>query len=190
MIATIQVIVVAHERPPNPLLTRWLARVGIADWRPSSKDYHVEEVRNQAVTRFLREDARRGKRYLLLIDDDMVPVASTNAILSADGPLVFCGSAGPCGTKGHYGNGDFGENFCRLSLDLLQKMQYPYFKTIYENGVRTHCDGWTFNQQAKALGIESKMVGIVGHQQTCVVFPMENELGWGLRWPHELDHDQ
>ena len=182
----IQIVIVSHDRAANKLLGRWLARNEITDWRYSSRDYDVGEVRNQAVTRFLREDVPKGKRYLLLMDDDMVPVDSTDAILSAEGPLVFCGSAGPFGTRGHYGDGDFGENFCRMYAGLLQRMKYPYFKTHYENGVRVHCDGHAFNAQAKGLGFDSQMIGLVGHQQTCILLPTETDLGWAVAWPHDI----
>lgn len=189
MIESIQIVVVSHDRPINKLLGRWLAKLGITDWRYSSRDYDVGEVRNQAVTRFLREDVKRGKKYLLLLDDDMVPVASTHAILSALGPIVFCGSAGPFGTRGHYGDGDFGENCCRLEADILRQMRYPYFKACYVNGMRVACDGQQLRSQAVRLGITPKMVGIVGHLQSCILLPEESELGWSVAWPHDLEQD-
>jgi hypothetical protein len=188
VIDTIQIVIISHDRPVNKLLGQWLARHRITDWRYSSKDYDVGEVRNQAVARFLREEAPAGKQYLMLLDDDMVPVKSTDAILIADGPLVYCGSAGPCGTKGHYGTGDFGENCCRMRVDLLRQLSYPYFKARYENGVRVACDGMVFHEQVRrTCGIQAEMVGVVGHQQTCILLPTETDLGWGILWPHNLE---
>jgi len=182
----IQVVVVSHDRPPNTLLSLWLCARGLVDWRPSSYDYDVGEVRNQAVRRFLHEDIPAGKRHLLLIDDDIVPLPESEAILSAEGELVYCGSVGPFGTRGHYGDGDFGENCCRMSHRLLQRMAYPYFKTEYREGVRVACDGRRFRDQAAANGIPSQMVGIVGHQQTCILVPINEPPGYRVAWPHEL----
>ena len=182
----IQIVIVSHDRAANKLLGRWLASNNITDWRYSSKEYDVGEVRNQAITRFIQEESKTGKQYLLLIDDDMIPIDSTNAILDTEGDMIYCGSAGPCGTRGHYGDYDWGENFCRMSIELLQQMKYPYFKTCYENGVRKHCDGYAFLKQAVEQGAQPKMVGVVGHQQTCVLLPSENKLGWAMCWEHDI----
>jgi len=183
----IQAVVISHDRPAGKLLGLWLS-AHLSDWRYSAYDYHVEEVRNQQVTRFLREDVPRGKRYLLLIDDDMVPVASTDAILTAAGDLVYCGTVGPFGTRGHYGDGDFGENFCRLSARLLKQMCYPYFQARYVEGARVACDGRHFREQAAFVHVESKMVGVAGHLQTCIVFPdPTGTLGWAIGWPTDLE---
>ena len=182
----IQAVVVSHDRPACKPLSLWLSGHRL-DWRYSAYDYHVEEVRNQQVRRFLREDVPAGKVYLLLIDDDMVPVESSNAILTAAGDLMYCGTVGPFGTKGHYGDGDFGENFCRLSARLLKRMAYPYFQTAYQDGVRVACDGRHFRQQAQPF-VTPKMVGVAGHQQTCIVFPdPDSKLGWQLAWPTDLE---
>jgi len=187
----IQIVVISHDRPANKLLSRWLARQGV-DWRYSSYDYDVGEVRCQAVTRFLEEDVPRGKTHLLLIDDDMVPVEGSDAILTADGDMIYLGTSGPFGTHGHYGDGDWGENFCRMSADLLRRMAYPFFKTQYRRGVRVACDGAIFRTQAEVLGVTSKMVGLAGHQQQCILVPQLNgtAVGYAVKWPHEIDREQ
>lgn len=179
----------AHGIPPCKLLAIWLSR-NCPDWRYGSQDYDIAHTRNQNVRRFLREDVPRGKTHLIMIDADMVPVESTMAILHAPGELIFCGFVGASGSHGHLGDEDFGAACFRVSANLLQKLPDPWFETLYTKGVRTCCDCRYFQRLAFRVGVESKMVGIIGHQQTCILLPAKNDLGWGIVWPHEIDQDR
>lgn len=202
----IQIVVSSRGGPMCRPLQLWLASLPVK-WRYGSPDYRMEAARNQNVDYFLKRDVPRGKKYLLLLDDDMVPVIDTNRIISADGDLIYCGYADREGSRGHHGDGDFGVACSRISASLLRRMEPPWFKLGYNEEwidlktddagnfigghppmtVRLHCDCWWFLQQAKQLGAEPKMVGIVGHLQQCVIFPdPDSKLGWKIAWPHEV----
>lgn len=178
----IKVIVVSHDRPANKLLGAWLNEKKL-DWEYSARDYDVGEVRNMAVNKFLKEGTHT---HLMLVDDDIVPTPDTDAILAVDSHACYCGTVGPGATYGHNRDNDWNEACCRMSDTLLKRLQYPYFKAIYDNGRRVMCDGGTFLKQARILGVHPNRVGTAGHLQTCILLPSDNKLGWAIAWPHEL----
>lgn len=184
-----QTVLMARGTPPCKPLAIWLSK-NCPGWRYGSEDYGIDHARNQNVRRFLREDVPQGKTHLLMIDADMVPVASTMAILHEPGDLLFCGHVGQHGSRGHLGNDDFGAACFRASAELLAKMPDPWFKMVYQDGCRTICECRWFQRLAFQAGVNSKQVGVIGHQQTCILLPADNELGWGLAWPHDLDKDR
>jgi hypothetical protein len=90
----------------------------------------------------------------------------------------------PGGQVGHYGDGDFGAACCRISAELAVKLDLA---TSFDFGFNadctemTRCECQVFNDQARRLGYESKMVGVVGHCVNIVIVPT----GKGViqRWP-------
>lgn len=178
----IQTIVMSRGEPPCRPLALWLSE-HFLDWRYGSQDYGIDHARNQNIRRFLREDVPRGKTHLLSIDSDMVPVGDTAEILIAQGELVYCGYVDRWGSRGHVGQGDFGAACFRASAELLARMPDPWFQMRYRDGRRVSCECSYFHQMAQQAGAESRQVGIIGHQQTCVLVPAATESGWSLQWP-------
>lgn len=185
MIDGLLIVVMSGGGPPARELALWLSRIG-CPWRFGSAEYGIDVARNQNVRRFLREDVPAGKLHLLMIDDDMVPVEATRPILDEPGDLLYCGYAGRSGSRGHYGQDDFGEGCFRASAGLLGKMADPWFATTYYQGRRVACEGLHFQRHARAAGVHPRMVGIVGHAQRCILLPAESKLGWQLAWPFDL----
>ena len=180
--STIQAVVLSGGPPANKLLGPWLAW-HCPDWRYGSGEYGYNVARNQSITRFLGEDVPAGKTHLLMLDHDMVPIAETNAILELPGDLLYCGFVGRCASKGHKGHGDFGWACSRISAELLSRVGYPWSRDTIEDGRRVECECTFFRKRAAALGAKPRMVGIVGHEQTCILLPTETELGWAVAWP-------
>ena len=174
----------SRGEPPCHNLARWLSQ--FPDWKYGSQDYGIDHARNQNIRRFLTEDVSNGKDYLLMVDTDMVPCPTTNNILTSMGELIYCGYVDRHGTTGHAGNGDFGAAFFRVGKNLLQTMPDPWFKMEYKDGKRVECECNYFRKAAERTGIYSKMVGVVGHQQTCVLIPQANEAGYELAWEEYL----
>lgn len=190
-LAEIQIVVMAHRQPPCSLLLDWLQKLPATHWRRGSQDTGIDLCRNQSVTRFLQEDVPTGKRYLLMFDADMVPIADTNPILHEPGDLLYCGSVGHQGSAGHFS--DFGAGCFRVSASLLLKMSQPFFKTLYNEEItrRTACECNWFATNAFAVGDGPKRVGLIGHQQGgdtgAVLFPdNRNVCGWSIAWPAQL----
>ena len=182
----IQTVVLSGGPPACQPLGLWLSRRGLA-WRYGSGEYGYNVARNQSITRFLREDVPAGKTHLLMLDHDMVPLPETAAILTEPGDMLYCGFAGRCGSRGHRGPGDFGFACSRISATLLAAVGYPWSQDRIENGRRVQCECAFFRKLAAAAGATPRMVGIVGHEQTCILLPSDTELGWAVAWPHDLE---
>jgi len=207
----IQIAVVSGSGGPCRLLRDWLDGLPI-EWWVSSTDKGLDVVRNQVITRFLREDVPKGKKFLLSINGDDVPVIDTNPIISTPGDLLWCGDVGHWGSPGHYGDNAFGCGCFRASADLLSRMRMPWFETrlndCYQNKSwlemqgadpgkspphtqRIACECDWFARRARKAGAEPKMVGIVGNQQGgddgCILFPdLTAKPPWKVAFPCDL----
>ena len=183
----IQAVVMSAGQPACRALGQWLARQGIA-WRYGSQDYGIDHARNQNVRRFLAEDVQQGKRFLLMVDHDMVPTPDTLPILTMPGDLLYCGYADRFGTPGHYGPNEFGAACFRASAELLAAMPDPWFLMGYVNGRRVACECGFFRMRAKGIGHAATMAGTIGHEQRCVILPDPNSpRGFVLHWPPEYE---
>lgn len=171
--------------PPCEQLSLWLSDNELK-WRPGSKEHGVELARNQSITGFLRHDVPKGKTHLLCFDHDMIPLRETRHILRGDDELAYCGHVGKHGSRGHVGNGDFGAACFRVSADLLQRMGKPWWQTTVVNGVRVECECAYFRKRAEGVGAKAKMVGLVGHQQTCILVPTSEPPGYVVKWAEDL----
>ena len=185
----IQCVVMNYNAPACKELSVWLARTGI-DWRYGISNYEIDVARNQNIRKFLEDDVPRGKEYLLSINDDMVPVRETAAILSDDGEVVYCGNVGHNGTRDHFGDGQFSSACFRLSARLLQSMEPPWFRVGHSGDVlrRTYCDCFFFKDRLDAAGIVPRMVGIVGHAVRCILLPDGD--GYKVCYPGEFNYDK
>lgn len=177
-----------YRRQPNPELTAWLEVVRkTCPVRMVYSQYDICLARRQSLANFLRDDVPAGCTHLVQIDEDMVPVETTDNILTAPGDLVYCGYRGKRGRRGHYGDGDFGCGFSRISADLAGKMHVPASFNFVFNADSTAvvgCECEVFRRHAQLLGISSLMVGVVGHLVEMVAVPMEGgKDNVNLRWP-------
>jgi len=174
-----------HRQQMNPELEAWLETV--ARNHPVRKvvsRYDICTARRQSLANFIRSDVPAGYTHLIQFDDDMVPVPTTEHILVVPGDLVYCGYAGRAGKHGHYGDGDFGCGCCRISAKLASQIDVATSFDFGFNADRTEvtrCECQVFNDQARRLGYESRMVGVVGHCVNIVIVPTDK--GVIQRWP-------
>jgi len=212
-LALIQAAIVSNSaRGPCRLLRDWLDSSRL-DWWVSSQEKGIDLVRNQVVTRFLREDAPRGKKYLLSINGDHVPAIDTHPILREEGDLLWCGDVGHWGSAGHFGEDTFGCGCFRASAGLLSRMPMPWFQTRTNDcdrnqtwkdlqqknpedsppsTKRLECECRYFARRARKVGATPRMVGIVGNQQGgddgCILFPdPKSTPPWKLAFPGDID---
>lgn len=184
----IQIYVPAGTGSANRILSKWLSAMPINwDYGPLSA-YDLVRTRNRIIRHFLKVDAPRGKEYLLMIDANAVPVIATNEIISTEGDLIYCGMVGREGKSIHYGDGDFGVKCFRASADLLKRMTDPWFESPPDSADAVKpCECGSFQSQAMAVGVESKMTGVVGHVQDTVIFPdPESKHGYRVGWPSSV----
>jgi len=187
----IQIIVMGA---PNEFLAHWLMINGL-QWRRAVDSYDCDVSRNRATREFLAHDVPKGKRYMVMFDADMVPCGETQALLTATGDLVFCGHVGAQGGRGHSGPGNFAAACFRVSLRCLQKIGDVSSGVWWNMGKdpsrseRTHCECAYFNHTARAAGFAPVQVGVIGHMQTCIIFPVNNSPEqWKLIWPTQYRH--
>jgi hypothetical protein len=187
----IQVIVMSAGPPMTQQLQEWLYTNKL-DWCYGSKEYGIDLARNQNIVRFLKEFVPLGKTHLIGIDHDMVPIPETQGILMGTDDLVYCGYTGRHGSRGHHGPNDFGAACFRVSKVLLQQLVYDpisdtrgiWWKTTDAGGVRVECECQYFRKRAKRLGVIAEMVGLIGHQQTCIIVPEGD--GYKVMWEEAL----
>jgi len=177
MTMTMRPVIDVHcfRRQPNPELAAWLEIVRKSHpVRMVYSKYDICLARRQCLASFIRNDVPEGYTHLVQIDEDMVPVATTDAILMTPGDLAYCGYRGRCGKHGHYGDGDFGCGCSRISADLAGRIDGSSCFHFVFNADRTavvECECQTFRRHAEALGYQSKMVGIIGHLVDMVLVP-------------------
>jgi len=167
-----------YRRQPNPGLMAWL-EIARASYpvRMVYSQYDICLARRQCLANFLRNDVPAGYTHLVQIDEDMVPVETTERIVTEPGDLVYCGYRGRRGRRGHYGDGDFGCGCCRISAELAAAVPVASsFRFIHnEEGtevVACECD--VFRRAAEAAGYRSRMVGVAGHLMEMVAVPADD----------------
>ena len=175
-----------YRRQPNPDLTAWLeiARRSFPV-RMVYSHYDICLARRQCLANFLRSDVPAGYTHLVQIDEDMVPVESSERILTEPGDLVYCGYRGRHGQKGHYGDNDFGCGFSRISADLAAKVAPAFafdFRLSDDRLSVVGCECETFAREAMVFGYRPRMVGVVGHLVEMVAIPGEGD-EVQLEWP-------
>lgn len=178
--------IISHRHELNPELAAWLDGLKSRGYavRTLRSHYDVCTARRQSLAHFLAVDVPAGATHLVMLDDDMVPVPTTERILTADGDLAYCGYAGRGGRPGHYGDDDFGCACCRISAELACKIDIPTSFDFGFDATRTSvlkCECQVFRDQARRLGYESRMVGVIGHCVNIVIVPTDN--GVIQRWP-------
>jgi len=179
---------------PNEFLAQWLSTKGLL-WRRAHDSYDVDVTRNRVTREFLAHDVPRGKQYLIMLDADMVPCGETENLLTAVGDLVYCGHVGAQGGRGHSGPGNFAAACFRVSLRCLQQIGNVTRGVWWNMGKdptrseRTHCECSYFNSAARQAGFAPVQVGVIGHMQTCIIFPVNNSPErWSLMWPVQYRH--
>ena len=148
-------------------------------------------ARNRNVKLFLDEDVPRGKEFLLMIDDDMVPVVETKPILTLPGDMIFCGHCSKEGNTAHYGDKNFTAACFRVSVKVLRSFGPPWFRMGHSGDMmtRTHCECNYFRDRANEVGFDGKMAGIIGHRASCVLLPDGKER-WKMMFPFRFNYQE
>ena len=181
----IQLVIITYNQPATKELQTWIAWNKL-DWYYGEQSYDVDVTKNRIIQKFLATDVSRGKEYLLCIANDMVPVPSTNNILTQEGNLLYCQSMGNEGRMDHVGDKNFSAACWRAHTKVLQSMTPPWFKNgrTGDCTAQTYCDCVYFKDRAQEQGYDGKQVGIIGHEQRCIIVPHSTEQGkWEMFWP-------
>ena len=186
-ISKIQVVIITYNAPATKELQLWLSWNKL-DWYYSSGSYEIDVAKNKIVKQFLDVDVPKGKEYLLAIANDMVPMPTTVNILTDDRPLVYCQSMGNEGRLDHHGNRNFSSACWRAHVGVLKAMAQPWFKMGHTGDrlEQTYCDCLYFKDNAQEAGYDGYQVGVIGHEQRCILIPHPEEQGkWQMFWPSQ-----
>ena len=181
----IAIDVVSLDGTMEPVLRAWLDRtVGYYRVHPGIKG--IALALNSSIKHFLDVDVPNGKEFLVQLNDDLNPIATTVNLFTSPGDLVYCGKRGPDGA-GHYGDGNFDSGCARMSAKLLKDVKPPwYFKPLSNDGTMPLCcECVYFRLKAEAAGYTAKMVGLVEHWVKALAGYDEDGKPY-LRWPHLL----
>jgi hypothetical protein len=169
--------VFAYRQEPNRLLRQWLDSIGIP-WDYAVEERGIERARNVACAEFLRLE----RRFLLMLDADMVPLNSTREILAGGQPLAWCGYVGREGLPGHVDTPGCG--CMRIRRDVFDTLVQPWFE--FGESVRAteinRCECDVFTEKVRAAGYESVRLGVIGHLAPAIFFP-KTDGTVGRTWP-------
>lgn len=183
MLDKIQCVIQTYNAPATKELQLWLAWTGI-DWKYSEGNYEIDVGKNRVVEQFLRDDVSRGKEYLLMIANDMIPLESTVNILTAPGDLVYCQSMGNEGRLDHHGDKQFSAACWRAHKSILSSFGPPWFRMGHtgDRTAQTYCDCAYFKDRAQEKGYDGRQVGVIGHEQRCILIPHTEKGKWAMLW--------
>jgi len=181
----IQCVIQTYNQPATKELQQWIAWTKV-DWRYSEGGYEIDVAKNRSVMKFLAEDVPRGKEYLLMIANDMVPMPTTFNILTEPGDLIYCQSMGNEGRLDHHGDKNFSAACWRGHAKVLQSFGPPWFRMGHtgDRTSQTYCDCGYFKDRAQEQGYDGRQVGIIGHEQRCILTPHGEDIQkWSMIWP-------
>lgn len=188
-ISKIQCIIQTYDKPATRELQQWLAWTGI-EWRYSEGSYEIDVGKNRVIKQFLEYDITTGKEYLLMIANDMIPVQSTINIITDPRDLIYCQSMGNNGRLDHNGDKNFSAACWRASAKVLRSFGPPWFRMGHSGDIteQTYCDCLYFKDRAQEQGYDGYQVGIIGHEQRCILLPHHEdskkwEMIWSNGWP-------
>ena len=173
----IQVIILT-DKAENPILASWLSRFpnvrrfrDIRVGKPGP--FYVQVAQNQSVRWFLD---KTNLPWMLLVDDDMVPVSGTAALMECEADIASATYPAQAGGIVHATPGSLGTGILKVSRHALEKMGPPWFGVkLSEDGcsiAECVCD-W-FARRAKEAGFFPVKAGICGHIVPYVTLPTED----------------
>ena len=159
------------------------------DWRYSEGGYEIDVAKNRTVKQFLDMDVPQGKEHLLMIANDMVPMPTTVRMVTDPGDLIFCQSMGNEGRLNHVGDKNFSAACWRGHAKVLQSFGPPWFRMGHTGDIldQTYCDCSFFKDRAQEQGFDARQVGIIGHEQRCILVPDQSAPTekWVMFWPSQ-----
>jgi hypothetical protein len=181
-------VVVVDGRGPVYELALWLKDVPapwcVSQWGnwPDERHWWMSgNAKNLAAAKFLAES---DKQYMLVIDNDMVPVPESKETLISTAPIASARHWGRWGGFVHnHGDGVVGMGFTKIRRDVLEAAGPDPF-TVEKAG---ECECAAFCRKAKAAGFLPLEVGFCGHQVPVVVMPDGNG-GAMVRAPRQQQH--
>ncbi len=127
-------------------------------------------TRNRTVEFFLH---RCDFEWMLLLDDDIVPLPEMEAMLQSADPIAGCAYIGRRGAVEHPENGELAAGCLKVHRVVFEKLIRPYFMFEFtSDGLsRTACECAYFCRKAREAGYVPQRIGRVGHIIQTVAIP-------------------
>lgn len=162
----VHIAVLAYRRGVGRELLEWLGEATAcgATWGMAPEVSGVAAMRTMTCADAIAAyESRGGRRYLVMIDHDMVPCDAS--ILTAPGQIVWLDYPGRDGSLGHVGAANLGCGCIRIDLDALVSVPLPWFRKVRDaRGQIIQCDCNWFAQQARSVGVGGQCVGHAWHR--------------------------
>lgn len=171
-------VVVFDGRGVNLMLADWLGNFPHVDRAGSIAGSVVPDTvaswRNRAIRWFLEHTELPD---VLMLDDDMVPVHGTDALLRSDADVAAARYIRKDGHEVHADDGEGGCGCMKISRNALEKIDPPWFAFEFsDDGSRvTSCECGYFSRKARRAGFHPVKAGVIGHVVPVVVVPAESE---------------
>jgi hypothetical protein len=177
-------VVVFEGRGTNAKLKRWVS--GFANRRLATPPTGLKDFiglwRNQEVKNFLENTKLE---WLLILDDDMVPVPDTDLLLDCTADIAGASYWSKEGGVAHGKDGCVGCGALKVSRKALLAVQPPWFM-IEMDGTGTKlasCECVYFCRKMKAAGFQPVHAGRMGHMMMLEVLPSPDGKMPQVRFP-------
>ena len=163
-------LVILSSRGPTVALAMWAEQFEHRrEWPGCPTPEGIPVERDRIVAWWLSGPAKAGLTWLLMIDDDMVPIAKTTQLVESERDIV----SARCVTKnGHpaHEHHQFTAAAFKISRKAAKLMGAPWFAAVAA-GDRTSCECLRFWNRAAHVGLRPTQAGIIGHRFPVTVFP-------------------
>ena len=164
---------------PNRHLRRWARRFDHwRTWDGAETPAGIPDARNALVRWFLGEC---DLPWLLMMDQDTVPLAETEPLLRSEAPIAGPRIWGRTGQEAHPHG--LSAACLKVRRRVLEAIEPPWFRYVPRKG---QCECQYFVNRARRAGFRPHKVGLVGHRFPVVVLPGAD--GPVFRFDSEISH--
>ena len=164
--------VVLKSRPLPSLLELWIQRFEHHMIWPGPEGHPelVADERDRIVGYWLGQK-HEPLPWLLMLDDDMVPIAKTTPLVESERDIVSARCVTRAGHPAHEHH-QFTAAAFKISREAARKVGSPWFASLSHNlGDQSSCECLRFWNRAVHAGLRPTQAGIIGHRFPVTVFP-------------------
>lgn len=165
-------LVVLEGRKCNPFLEEWSEQFETRRMMRAFFPDHVACMRNQAF-KWFRDECTQP--WLVMCDDDIVPVDGIEEFLHTDGDIVGARALGRGGHESHQAS--FTMAAVKVHRRVIEAMQPPWFAFSFsQDGLQLkQCECVYFWRKALDAGFSVVRAGRVGHRFPVTVVPGDTQ---------------
>ena len=161
-------LVILAGRGCNEFLEEWSQRFAVKWIMKIKFTDHVAAMRNTALKWFLHE---RTEPWLVMMDDDIVPLPETEEFIAATGDVVGARNCSRGGNESHRQSLDMAA--LKIHRRVVEKIAPPWCQFTYtDDGVDVRrCECLFFFRKVIDAGFRVDKAGKVGHRFPVTVVP-------------------